>query len=401
MPINPLRKIMITLSCVVLCLTKVWALDAETLVSGLLRPIAIAQAPGDKDRLFVLERKGVIRVVERKGKVWKINNQPFLTIKGVFTNAVETGALGIAFHPDYKKNRYLFIRYNTDPGPKPDHRQEVLLRVRASERNPNVADPSSLNKILVIPKPWASEHQGGWMEFGPKDGMLYMAVGDNGHHANGQLLSTLCGKILRIDVDGKNLKDGIATYDIPKNNPFQKLDKARPEIYHLGLRNPWRCGFDAVSGDLWIADVGSGPWERPDNAHQAFEEVNIAKQGKAGLNFGWPVFEGKLATSFSKVPHAMLASVPKHTLPITVYARDKMSCITGGYVYRGTHLRLKGAYICADFSGRFYSIKSGRSTELKVTGVEGGIATFGHGNDGALYLCSYSSGILYRLLPGK
>ena len=228
-----------------------------------------------------------------------------------------------------------------------------------------------------------------------------MAVGDNGVHANGQKLSNLCGKILRIDVDGTNRKDGIANYDIPKDNPFQKLANARPEIYHLGLRNPWRCSFDLKSGDLWIADVGSGPWERSDNKHQSFEEVNIAPRGSAGLNFGWPVYEGTRATSFSEKPHSILASVPKHTIPIIAYARNKMSSITGGYVYHGSYQQLNGSYICADLSGRLYTVKNGQSAELNVTGVKGNVATFGRGNDESIYLCGYSSGVLYRLLQGK
>ena len=126
----------VMMSCITLCFTKASALEAETLAQGLKLPIAMAQPPGDNDRLFVLERGGLIRIIERKGNTWKLREQPFLTLKGVFTKAAETGALGIAFHPDYAKNRQLFVRYNTDPGPNPDHMQEILLRINATQRKP-------------------------------------------------------------------------------------------------------------------------------------------------------------------------------------------------------------------------------------------------------------------------
>ena len=245
------------------------SLDLEQIVDGLNSPVFATHAGDGSGRLFVVEKKGEIQVLDADGLL----KQPFLDIrKRVGSGSSEQGLLGLAFHPNFGQNGRLFVYYTDKKG------NTVISRFQANAERTE-ADPDSEVVLLTAEQP-ASNHNGGMLAFGP-DGMLYAGLGDGGgandEYGNGQKLSALLGKILRIDVDSGE------TYTVPADNPFTGQANARPETWAYGLRNPWRFSFDRQTGDLWIADVGQGDWE----------EVNFQPAGsRGGENYGWSIMEG-------------------------------------------------------------------------------------------------------------
>src|SRR5918998_877978 len=243
----------------------------ELVADGFDQPVQVVD-PGDGSRrLFVVEQPGRIRIIH-DGQVVP---EPFLDITDLVGCCGERGLLGLAFHPDYAKTGDLFVNYTDHNG------DTVVARYQVSTADPNRADPASAETILAVDQP-AANHNGGLLLFGPKDGHLYIGLGDGGggNGQNGQDLSTLLGKILRIDVKGTSAD---APYGIPPDNPFVDQPEARPEIWVLGVRNPWRFSFDRVTGDLWIGDVGSA----------TYEEVNYQPAASpGGENYGWDLMEG-------------------------------------------------------------------------------------------------------------
>src|SRR5690606_5939033 len=225
-------------------------------------------APGDRESLFIVEKTGRIR----RFAGGRLAPEPRLALLGQVAGGYKQGLLSVAFRPRFEENRTFFVYYTDRRGTvKIDRYQTVPGRY--------VADPQSRVQVLEIPQP-ASNHNGGMMAFGP-DGYLYIGTGDGGRAGdpwgNAQNLSTLLGKILRIDVDGGE------PYAIPPDNPFVDHPEARPEIWALGLRNPWRFSFDRETGDLYIADVGQNEWE----------EINLQPaESRGGENYGWNIMEG-------------------------------------------------------------------------------------------------------------
>jgi glucose/arabinose dehydrogenase len=235
-------------------------------------------------------------------------------------------------------------------------------------------------------------HNGGQLQFGP-DGMLYFGDGDgggggdqHGEHGNGQNPGTLLGKLARIDV---TTRTGELPYGIPKDNPFVGKAGWRPEIWALGLRNPWRFSFDRSNGDLWIGDVGQNAWE----------EVDHVKRGLGGVNFGWNRFEGR---------HSFQSSTPLvgGTLrgPVAEYSHSDGCSITGGYVYRGPHIAgLSGRYVYADYcSAKMWTLSPAGGAPRDVSSVVGdagakSIVSFGQDGSGMLYVCT-SEGTIYRFV---
>ena len=305
-----------------------------------LRPILLTNAGDGSDRIFVPQQQGIIHVFKRDSKETTV----FLDIsKNVvyIDKENEEGFLGMAFHPNYKKNGEFFVYYTTKDAPH----TTVVSRFKASRSNPDQADPNSEEQLLSVTHPYWN-HKGGTICFGP-DGFLYIALGDGGAfndpHGNGQNLQTLLGKVLRIDVDRKdpNLK-----YGIPKDNPFvgrlanfQPI--ARPEIYAYGVRNIWRMSFDRATGQLWAADVGQNLWE----------EIDIITKGG---NYGWNLRESKHEFAPNSTSNG-----PGMIEPIWEYNHDVGKSITGGHVYRGKKLpALAGHYLYADYvSGRMWALK--------------------------------------------
>jgi glucose/arabinose dehydrogenase len=344
----------------------------ELVADGFDQPVQVVD-PGDgSGRLFVVEQPGRIRIVD-DGQVVP---EPFLDISDLVGCCGERGLLSVAFHPDYATTGDVFVDYTDRNG------DTVVARYQVSTTDPNRLDATSAETILTVDQP-AANHNGGLLLFGPKDGDLYIGLGDGGggNGQNGQDLSTLLGKILRIDVDGPA---GGPLYAVPPDNPFVDRPGARPEIWALGVRNPWRFSFDRVTGDLWIGDVGSA----------TYEEVNFQPATSAGgENYGWDAMEGTTC----RVEGGCDAFVP----PVSGFDRDEGCVVTGGYVYRGSAMPdLHGVYLFADYcSGRVWGLIRDTSSAWRRLGpVETGlrISSFGEDATGELYVVDIE-GAVYRL----
>ncbi|MCI0548875.1 MAG: PQQ-dependent sugar dehydrogenase [Candidatus Rokubacteria bacterium] len=344
------------------------------LATGLARPTAIAHAGDGSGRLFIALQEGQIVIWDGT----EILSTPFLSITTRVSCCGERGLLGLAFHPRYAENGFFYVNYTDNNG------NTVIARYRVSA-NADVADRASESVRLRVTQP-ASNHNGGQLQFGP-DGYLYIGLGDGGGTpgTRSQSLGTLLGKILRIDVDGP------APYGIPTDNPFRGVSGALPEIWALGLRNPWRFSFDRVTGDLFIADVGEG----------RREEVNFEPGTSAGgRNYGWPRMEGSLC--FSPLTGCNQAGL---ILPIAEYPHNPECSVTGGYRYRGTRFpELLGTYFYADFcSGRIWGATrnaSGAWVSTERLNTELNPSAFGEDEEGELYLLDYNAtaGALHRLV---
>ena len=351
-----------------------------------LRPIIITN-PGDgTNRVVVAMQQGQIHIIPNNSKAEK--SKIFLDISSkvrYIDKENEEGFLGLAFHPDYKKNGEFFAYYTVKHTPHVC----VISRFKVSKDNPDQADPAYEEVLLEIQHPFWN-HKGGTLAFGP-DGFLYCAIGDGGgneSYNNGQNLGSLCGKIIRIDV---NKKDAGMKYSIPKDNPFVG-QKAAPEIFAYGFRNVWRMAFDKTTGNLWAADVGQNLWE----------EINIVKKGG---NYGWAIREGAH-------PYGNTESKSAQNLidPVFEYDHRMGKSITGGFVYRGKKIpELQGHYLYADYiSGRVYALNYDHKTN-KVLGNYSipspmfPIITFGEDEEGEAYFAVVTANGkgIYKLLPGE
>ena len=340
------------------------------------QPVQVVD-PGDgSGRLFVVEQPGRIRIVD-DGQVVP---EPFLDITDLVGCCGERGLLGLAFHPDYAKTDEAFVNYTDRNG------DTVVARYQVSTSDPNRVDPTSAETILTIDQP-AANHNGGLLLFGPKDDFLYIGLGDGGggNGQNGQDLSTLLGKILRIDVDRTA---GGLPYAIPPDNPFVDQPGALPEIWALGVRNPWRFSFDRVTGDLWIGDVGSA----------TYEEINYQPAASpGGENYGWDQMEGTTCRAEAGCD-ALVA-------PVSGFDRDGGCVVTGGYVYRGSAMpELHGVYLFADYcSGRVWGlVRDASNTWTRLGPIETGlrISSFGEDATGELYVVDIE-GAIYRLVASS
>jgi glucose/arabinose dehydrogenase len=332
-------------------------LELEEVVSGLDAPVHAAAAPGERERLYVVEQPGRIRVLERG----RLLEEPFLDIAAEVRSGGEQGLLSVAFHPGYGDNGLFYVNYTNTDGD---------TRVVEYRAEPGTA-AARLRALLAVDQPYAN-HNGGQLAFGP-DGLLYVGMGDGGSGGDpenrAQDLGSRLGKLLRLDVDDPG---------------------AEWELVAYGLRNPWRFSFDRVTGDLWIADVGQNE----------LEEIDFVPAAEVGelLNFGWDVFEGS-AVFEDKEPS------PEGRLfgPINEYSHELGCSITGGFVYRGPELEreARGRYFYGDYcSGRIWSLArwqgevSSREQPFRVPQL----SSFAEDGDGELYLVS-QGGTIYRLGP--
>lgn len=353
-----------------------FSLDMQLVADGFTEPTDIVDPRDGSDRLFVVERRGVVRVIQQGA----VLDTPFLDLSDhVSTASWETGMLSIVFHPDYAHNGTFFITYS----PTPDEWRMERYQVSA---DPNRADVTSAKIVLSIPHP-GDTHYAGKMIFG-EDGYLWVSVGDGGGgydlFGNSQDLNSLLGKILRIDIDAGE------PYAIPPDNPFVATPDARPEIWAYGLRNPWRFSFDRETGDLYIGDVGETSWE----------EVNHEPaDSPGGNNYGWPLMEGMQCSAV-----ALDCDPSLYVAPIVQYGHDQGCVVTGGYVYRGdSSSPLWGTYVFSDFcvgtvwtmqrsDGDQWIAEVQLSTPLRVT-------AFGEDTDGNLYLADFGGSIQRLLAP--
>lgn len=357
------------------------------------RPVGVEMAPGQWERLYVIEQGGggdPSRVLTLEPG----DDEPtvFLDLDGKTVAGGEAGLLGLAFHPDYDTNGRLFVSY-TAPVASPVVGQRVMVS-RVSEfarsaEDPFRADPASERVLLEVDQP-ETNHNGGTVDFGP-DGYLYVGLGDGGgqgdRYENGQDPTTLLGAILRIDVD--DVPEG-AAYGIPEDNPFAQTDgPERDEIYAYGFRNPFK--FDAGPGGLWVGDVGEGRWEEVDRV-------------EAGGNYGWNQVEG---------PECFQAGcdLGAYEPPVVAYAHDAEGgvSITGGFVVYVTDLALSFHYVYGDFgSGRLWALPDGGGDPFILAETfpdfDGGRRTINISSidPGALgsdvLVTDYTSGTIYQLV---
>jgi glucose/arabinose dehydrogenase len=378
-------------------------LDAELVVGGLERPVFLTHAPGDTSRLFVLEKRGRIRIIEDG----VLLATPFLNIDNIIGGGTsdnnEQGLLGLAFHPDYDDNGYFYVNFtaNTDAQQQED---TILARFSVDPNDPYIADPNSMLQLLRLDQPF-SNHNAGWIAFGPNDDYLYMTTGDGGS-ANDPgnraqtITNQLLGKVLRFDVDGDDFPaDPDKNYAIPPSNPFVDAT-GDDEIWAYGLRNPWRASFDRATGDLYIGDVGQ----------DSREEVNYQPGDSAGAeNYGWRCMEGIACTGLT----GCTCNAPELTLPIYDYSHfgGAFKCaVTGGYVYRGCAMtELQGTYFATDYcSDEIWTFKvvDGKMTEFAdVTdqltpdvGDVDNIASFGEDYFGEIYIVDQVDGHIFKIV---
>jgi glucose/arabinose dehydrogenase len=344
----------------------------RTIVRGVDSPVAITNAGDGSGRMFVVEKSGLIRIIQDD----LLLETPFLDIRDrVGSHSSEQGLLGLAFHPKYRENGLFFVNYTDKNG------DTHIASFHVSGQDANLADPGSEKRLLYIPQPYAN-HNGGSVVFGP-DGYLYLGLGDGGSAGdpknNAQSLNTLLGKILRIDVDHGD------AYGTPPANAFAAGQL--PEIWAYGLRNPWRFSFDRQTGDLFIGDVGQDQWE----------EIDYLPAGSpAGSNFGWKFMEGNHPYS-PEPPPADLVLTP----PIAEYNHSAGCSVTGGVVYRGSLLPTwNGLYLFADFcsgniSGLLRDDQGSWKQKLLFENL-GQISSFGEDEQGEVYVLNYA-GQIYRL----
>jgi glucose/arabinose dehydrogenase len=350
-----------------------------TSIGSFDRPDLVTSPPDDPTRLFVVEQRGVIRVIDNG----TLEPTPFLDISDQVQIANETGLLGLAFAPDYAQSGLFYVYFNRHEA----NGNVYLEEFHRSAGDPDQADPYSGRVVLRIVKPWEN-HNGGMLQFGP-DGYLYVAVGDgdsgvlNPPGAFAQTLDDLLGNILRIDPR----QAGDQPYTVPDTNPFVGVEGARPEIWAYGLRNPWRFWVDSETGDLYLGDVGEG----------TREEIDYEPAGKGGFNFGWPCFEGTVVFDPTAVCNDPVA-------PLLDYGHQTNLCaVIGGIVLHDPRLpSLDGWFLYSDLCGgevQALHVENGtlsgtRDLMLNVPGAD----SFGMDALGRAYVVSVN-GPVYRIDP--
>jgi glucose/arabinose dehydrogenase len=359
-------------ACITVCPSLVSAgpdIQLEPIISDLDSPVAITHAGDGTGRLFITLQVGKILVYNGQ----QLLPTPFLDIGSLISTGGELGLLGLAFHPNYSANGFLYVDYTDLNG------DTVIARYRVSA-DPNVVNTTSAVILLTIPQPF-SNHNGGQLQFGP-DGYLYIGMGDgggagdqHGQIGNGQDPQALLGKMLRIDVTNQD------TYAVPASNPSGN------EIWASGVRNPWRFSFDRSTGDLYMADVGQN----------TYEEVNFQPASSTGgENYGWRIMEGTHCFDLRQgCDQSGLA------LPVAEYSHDAGGCsVTGGYVYRGSkYPALQGAYFFGDYcTGNIWSLQRSGDQWQMTRRLESGvrISSFGEDVNGELYVVDHG-GAIYQL----
>ena len=371
----------------------------QPFASGLDNPLFVTHAGDGSDRLFVVEKPGLIRVVQDG----ELLEAPFLDISDrVNDGKSEQGLLGLAFAPNYAENGLFFVNYTDSAG------DTTVARYQVSDDDLNRADADTETIVLQIAQP-AGNHNGGMIAFGP-DGMLYVGTGDGGgandRYGNGQNPDSLLGKLLRIDV----LAESDSPYEIPPDNPWVMTDwegmDVRDEVLAVGLRNPWRFSFDRQTGDLWIADVGQNQ----------YEEINfVPATASPPFNFGWPIMEAFQCFNAQDCDQNGL------WIPTVEIDHAGNCSVTGGYVYRGQqHSALNGVYLFSDYcSGKIWATLPDPDTELSqavgtttVASEGSGVtlrtvelldtnfstSSFGEDEMGELYVTDLSGGTVSRLV---
>ena len=379
-------------------------LSSVLIADGYKKPVFITSSPNNAKLLYIVEQAGLIKIINDGKKL----SRPFFDINKRVVNpnrpGDERGLLGFAFHPNHTNNGKFYINYMDNDGNTIVSEFSTNSELRANHKSERI--------ILKLKQPYGN-HNGGDIQFGP-DGYLYISIGDGGKAGDplnaGQDLSSLFGKIIRIDIEQK-------PYGIPKSNPFFGQKDKREEIWAWGLRNVWRFSFDKQTGDKYLADVGQNKWE----------EVNFEPaSSKGGLNYGWRIMEANhcydpkencptegLIKPIIEYPND--ANHPAFAFRIieelSFSETDVEGCsVTGGYVYRGQKIKsMQGQYIFGDYcSGNIWTLKvvngkainfKNRTEEINIGGGEFTtyISSFGQDSDGEIYIIDYNGGI-YKLI---
>ncbi len=363
------------------------SVQLQSYATGFDQPIFLTHTPDISGRKFVIEREGIIRIIDVSGNVLPT---PFLDISPTGMNIVqnfgsEQGLLGLAFHPNFVNNKFFYIFYT-----RLSDAACIVSRFRISTLDANLADTTSEAIILgPVFKP-QENHNGGMIAFGPQS-LLFISIGDGGAccdsgpghsepDGNGQTTDTLLGKILRLDVDAA------FPYAIPPSNPFVSSGAStRKEIYALGFRNPWRFSFDRANGMLFCGDVGQ----------DLVEEISIVTLGG---NYGWRRMEGS-----SCYNPAIGCQTGNLILPIYEYTHGYGCSVTGGYVYRGPAFpSLHGLYFHGDFCNGAIRTTLETSPGVWNTTLQliapFNISSFGEDEAGELYVCDYANGTIWRII---
>ncbi|MGH7131534.1 MAG: PQQ-dependent sugar dehydrogenase [Phycisphaerales bacterium] len=366
--------------------------------TGLTQPVMVTHAPGDRSRLFIVEKKGKIKIL-RDGAVLAT---PFLDIDPQVNDLGESGCLSMAFSPDYATSRAFYVFYTRQSVGGTVASGTVIARFYASAENPDVADAAS-EELVFFAARGAGNHNGGWLGFGA-DGLLYATVGEMGNSSLSQNLQSPHGKLLRINPSGDDFPaDPNRNFTVPPSNPFVETPNALPEIFAFGLRNPWRASIDRDTGNLWIGDVGGG----------TAGEIDFIAGGSAGAqNFGWPCFDS--ANPLSNIANCG-GNASLITQPVWAHSNYNLGrSITGGYVYRGCAIQAaKGLYFFADYtSGRIWTFPGSGATVATESVIErtdelrpggginfGAFSGFGDDADGELYLCNLNAGSIHKIVP--
>jgi glucose/arabinose dehydrogenase len=337
------------------------------------RPVYVGEMPGAPSQTYVVleQHLGLASTVTRKNGAWVKGTLLHLDVH----QAGEMGLLGIAFHPDYKNNHKYYVYYNP-PGDMKD-----VLEEREADAG-LMQDAGKARRLIEIPDKY-DNHNAGTLAFGPRDGFLYLSLGDGGAaydpDGNGQNTKVLLGKLLRIDVDRK---DPGLEYGIPADNPFAGAGSApgagRGEIWAYGLRNPWKWSFDRLTGELWLGDVGQNE----------IEEVDIIAKGG---NYGWDPMEGPSGKNSGNM-----------ILPIYSYPHSAGTCVIGGYVYRGDPAsKYYGTYFFTDETKHnLWTLKKGGDGQYAFAEVGTGPGQFtsmGTDSQGRLYVCGLTTQTVYLL----
>ena len=368
---------------------------------GFVDPVHVASPKDGSGRLFVCERPGVIRIIDKNGKVM---DEPFYDNKAnTFFQFLECGLYCVEFHPRFKENGLLYISY----ADMWFNSSTMIVEYKVDANDRNKVDMGSARPIMRIDFPYVNHH-GGKIAFGP-DGLLYIGVGDGGWEGDvldvGQDLSTWLGKMLRVDVNVPDRK--MQRYTIPASNPwamaaepqlmvlfgkseleFSRIkQRSKPEIFAYGIRNPWTFSFDRKSGDLWIADIGQNHWE----------EIHVINAGsKGGENFGWPLMNGTHPFPLEKEKSGEPWS-PVGIMPIAEYnhATDGI-CVIGVGVYRGKdYPNMDGVYFTGDWgSGRLWGVakdSGGKWQMQELLNTSLNLTSGGEDEAGNLYICNATS----------
>jgi glucose/arabinose dehydrogenase len=346
-------------------------------VTGLNQPIFITNAGDKSGRLFLLERPGTIRIL----KDGILLPEPFLDISSLIGATADGGLMCLAFPPNFVNKQYFYVYYaNLDGNP-------VLSRFRVSD-NPDIADPNTEEQLLTFTtSDPAGIHLGGWIGFHPRNHYLYISTGDTGPQGdpnnNSQNPALLRGKILRIDVEHGPGTD--KPYLIPRRNPFVNNPDYLPEIWALGLRNPFRCSFDN-GGNFYIGDVG----------YNTSEEINFERsRSGGGRNYGWNILEGPDFTGLNgdTLP-------PHYQAPVAYFNHPTMVAVIGGYMYKGRKFRgMRKIYFFGDFTGQIWGMRKSKTwPTTPLLQADFLISSFGEDEKGNIYVADIGNGIIYEIV---